>query len=248
MPKDLFSDRSDLYAKYRPTYPEALFHYIFGFVEKRGHAWDCATGNGQAAGVLANYFEKVEASDISAAQLEKAVQKPNIEYHLAPAEHTPFPDDTFDLITVAQAYHWLDWKAFYKEATRTGKPNAVVAVWTYNLFQCEDEAINGIVHHFYWDITLPYWDAARKYVEEGYQTVDFAFDPLPSKEFSIQLRYTKEQFKGYLSTWSGVQAYIKERGSSPLLLIEKDLDRIWNDAEQKTFHFPVNLRIGRIEK
>ena len=75
MPKDLFSDRSDLYAKYRPTYPEALFHYILSFVEKRNHAWDCATGNGQAAAVLANYFEKVEASDISAAQLEKARTK-----------------------------------------------------------------------------------------------------------------------------------------------------------------------------
>jgi ubiquinone/menaquinone biosynthesis C-methylase UbiE len=248
MPKDLFSDRSDLYAKYRPTYPEALYHYILSFVEKRNHAWDCATGNGQAAGVLANYFEKVEASDISAAQLEKAVQKPNIQYHMAPAEHTPFPDDTFDLITVAQAYHWLSPKEFYKEATRTGKPNAVVAAWVYNLFQCEDQAVNQIVRHFYRDITLPYWDAARKYVEEGYKTVDFAFDPLPSREFSIQLRYTKEQFKGYLSSWSGVQAYIKKKGSSPLLLIENDLDRIWNDTEQKEFHFPLALRIGRIRK
>jgi ubiquinone/menaquinone biosynthesis C-methylase UbiE len=248
MPKDLFSDRSELYARYRPSYPEELFHYILGFVAERNHAWDCATGNGQAAVVLAGHFKKVEASDISAAQLEKAVQRPNIHYHLAPAEHTPFADNSFDLITVAQAYHWLHWNEFRKEATRTGKQNAVVAIWTYNLLQSEDRNLNHLISHFYKDITDPYWDAARKYVEENYRTVDFEFAPLPSKEFSIELSYTREEFKGYLSSWSAVQAYIKKNGASPLPLIENQLDQIWKDAEQIPFHFPITLRIGRIRK
>jgi ubiquinone/menaquinone biosynthesis C-methylase UbiE len=248
MAKDLFSERSEFYAKYRPTYPKELFDYIFSFVEDRNHAWDCATGNGQAAVVLANHFKKVEASDISAAQLEKAARKPNIQYHLAPAERTPFPDNIFDLITVAQAYHWLNWKEFYKEATRVGKQNAVAAIWTYNLLQSEDKNLNQIINHFYRDITGPYWDAARKHVEEGYRTVEFEFDPLPAKEFVIELSYAKEEFKGYLSTWSGVQGYIKKKGNSPLLLIENDLDEIWKDEEQKKFHFPIALRIGRIRK
>jgi ubiquinone/menaquinone biosynthesis C-methylase UbiE len=248
MAKDLFSERSELYAKYRPTYPKDLFDYIFSFVEEKDHAWDCATGNGQAAVILANHFKKVEASDISTAQLEKAVQKSNIQYHLAPAEQTPFADDTFDLITVAQAYHWLNWKEFHKEATRVGKENAVVAVWAYNLFQSEEADVNKIINHFYRDITGPYWDAARKYVEENYRTVEFEFDPLPSKEFVIKLSYTKEEFKGYLSSWSGVQGYIKKNGSSPLILIEKDLDQIWNTEEQKKFYFPITLKMGRIRK
>jgi ubiquinone/menaquinone biosynthesis C-methylase UbiE len=248
MPKDLFSERSQLYAKYRPTYPQELYDYILQFVEQREHAWDCATGNGQAANVLANYFKKVEASDISEAQLKNAIQRPNIQYHVAPAELTPFPNGTFDLITVAQAYHWLQWKEFYMEATRVGKPNAIVAVWTYNLFRCEDENVNAVIDHFYWDIAGPYWDAERKYVEEGYRTVKFDFDPLPSKDFEIKRSWTKEEFKGYLSTWSGVQLYMKKVGSSPLPLIEDDLDRIWNDTEQKSFRFPLFLRIGRIRK
>lgn len=248
MSKDLFSERSELYAKYRPSYPKELFEYIFSFAEESDHAWDCATGNGQAAVVLADHFKKVEASDISAAQLEKAVHKPNIHYHLAPAEQTPFANDTFDLITVAQAYHWLNRKEFYKEATRVGKPNAVVAVWTYSLFQTEEEEINRIINHFYWDLTHPYWDAARKYVEDGYQTIEFDFAPLPSKEFFIELSYTKEEFRGYLSTWSGVQAYTKKKGASPLPLIENDLDRIWNNEEQKKFRFPLALRIGSVKK
>jgi len=248
MSKDLFSTASEDYAKYRPNYPQELFDYILQFVHEKTHAWDCATGNGQAAKVLAEHFQKVEASDISAAQLAMADQKPNIQYHLAPAEHTPFSNDQFDLITVAQAYHWLNWKDFYKEATRVGKENAVVAVWTYNLFSSEDHEVNKIIHHFYKDVTGPYWDAERKYVEQGYKTVEFEFEHLPSKDFSIELHLSKEQFKGYLSTWSGVKSYIRKVGSSPIALVENHLDKIWSDTEQKPFRFPIVLRIGRIRK
>lgn len=248
MAKDLFSSHAELYAKYRPAYPQQLFDYILSFVKEKKQAWDCATGNGQAAKVLANYFEKIEATDISEKQLENAVQKTNIHYRVAPAEHTPFASNSFDLITVAQAYHWLNWKAFFQEATRVGKQNAVVAVWTYNLFRCDDEAVNKIIRHFYKNITGPYWDAARKYVEEGYATVEFNFDPLPSNDFAISVNYNKEEFKGYLSTWSGTQQYIKQNGSSPLLLIEDDLNRMWNDEDIKNFEFPIVLKMGRVRK
>ena len=56
MAKDLFSKQSDLYAKYRPTYPQDLYEYILSFVKERNIAWDCATGNGQAAAVLSEFF------------------------------------------------------------------------------------------------------------------------------------------------------------------------------------------------
>jgi hypothetical protein len=52
MAKDLFSQQSKLYAQFRPSYPQELFDYILQFVKERGTAWDCATGNGQAASVL----------------------------------------------------------------------------------------------------------------------------------------------------------------------------------------------------
>jgi hypothetical protein len=48
MAKDLFSKQSDLYARYRPTYPKELYDYILSFVKEKNTVWDCATGNGQA--------------------------------------------------------------------------------------------------------------------------------------------------------------------------------------------------------
>lgn len=248
MTKDLFSLQSDYYAKYRPGYPAELFEYIVSFVKERKAAWDCATGNGQAAAALADYFERVEATDISEAQLSNAIKKPNVHYSLSPAERTPFPDDSFDLITVATAYHWLNWKVFHDEATRVAKPGAVIAAWAYNLVSCENDKVTDIIEKFYYQVVKPYWDYERKYVDESYITVDFNFDPLPEKEFHHSLEWTKEQLLGYLQSWSAVQKYIQENNVSPLLLIQEELNKVWPEDVPLTFHFPLFLKIGRVVK
>lgn len=248
MAKELFSAHSNVYAKYRPSYPPELFNYILGFVKEKACAWDCATGNGQAAKAIADHFQHVDATDISEAQLQNAVQKSNIRYQVSSAEHTPFASNSFDLITIATAYHWLNWSQFYDEATRVGKPECVVAAWAYHLLFCDDEAINQIIQHFYYDTVKPYWDYERKYVDESYKTVAFDFSPLPSKDFDLALSWSKESFLGYLSTWSAVQNYARQNGTSPMKLIEEELRNIWKEAEEKDFHFPLFLRIGRITK
>jgi len=248
MAKDLFSEQAKLYAQFRPTYPQQLFEYILQFVNEKKCAWDCATGNGQAAVVLADYFQKVEASDISQAQINNATKKQNIDYHICAAEETPFAENSFDLITVAQAYHWLNWKAFHDEAVRVGKFNAVIAIWTYSTLFSDDHKINNIIQHFYRNITGPYWDAERKYVDDGYATTDFDYELLPSKNFQINYSWNKEQLTGYLKTWSSVQKYIKANGTNPIDLIKAHLDTTWKDGETRIFCFPVFLRIGRIIK
>lgn len=248
MAKDLFSERAELYAQYRPTYPEALFAYILSFVKEKKVAWDCATGNGQAAVRLAQYVERVEATDISEAQLLNSVQKENIHYQLSPAETTPFADDTFDLITIATAYHWLDWAAFFQEATRVGKPDCVVAAWSTYTIQLPDAALQDIYHEFYWNIVGPYWDPERKYVDEQYLTVAFDFEPLPVQSFQIELVWTKQQFKGYMETWSATQKYTKANGKSPLTIIDSQLDELWDDSEVKKVFIPLCLRLGRVVK
>lgn len=248
MAKDLFSLQSGVYARYRPSYPVELFEYILSFVTKRDRCWDCATGNGQAANKLADYFNSVDASDISHSQIQNAIQKSNITYHICPAEQTPFADNSFDLITVAQAYHWLDWKKFKHEATRTGKHGAVIAIWAYNLLISDDEKLNKLIRHFYYDVTGPYWDPERKYVDEAYASVDFDFEPLPSRDFVTPLVWSKDHLKGYLQSWSSVQNFTRQQHFSPLEIIQNDLDAIWNDQQVKSISFPVFMKTGRIIK
>lgn len=248
MAKDLFSNHASLYAKYRPNYPPELFQHIFSFVDEKNRAWDCATGNGQAAYAIADHFKTVEATDLSEAQLANARQKSNIRYRRSPAETTPFENDQFDLITVATAYHWLNWPAFHKEATRVGKNGCVVAVWCYYTLFFEEDELNELYRHFYKDITGPYWEKERRYVDEKYQSVQFDFEPLPEREFETRLQWKKSDFIGYLETWSATQTYIRREGESPVNKILQRLNDLWNDEDEKTIIFPLCLRLGRINK
>lgn len=149
MAKDLFSDQASLYAAYRPTYPAELFTYLLQFVKNKTAAWDCATGNGQAAIALSRFFKTVYATDISEQQLKHAVNKSNIKYSTSAAEKTSFDDKTFDLITVAQAYHWLDFSLFEKEAKRVAKQDAIIAIWGYGLIYTAHPIINNMIRHLY---------------------------------------------------------------------------------------------------
>ena len=116
MSLDRFSAQAAQYARYRIDYPPELYAWLLPQVAVRIRAWDCATGNGQVAAVLAQYFEEVEATDLSESQLAQAPLLPNVHYRVAKAESTPFPDERFDLITVGQAVHWFEEPAWHREA------------------------------------------------------------------------------------------------------------------------------------
>ena len=66
--QDPFSDDAAFYAAHRPTYPRELYAWLADIVLDGIVAWDCATGNRQAAIALADHFEKVIATDASEAQ------------------------------------------------------------------------------------------------------------------------------------------------------------------------------------
>src|SRR6185436_18644427 len=248
MAKDLFSKQSDLYARYRPTYPKELYEYIVSFVKEKNIVWDCATGNGQAAVVLADHFKRVIATDISAAQIEKAVRKNNIEYSVCPAESTPFADNSFDLVTVAQAYHWIKWEEFKKEVIRVCKPNAVVAVWVYYNHTTGSEAVDNAIHDFYENVTKQYWDNERRFVEELYTTVEFDYELLPVKKFETILSWKREDLLGYISSWSAIQKFINTNGYTPVPDLEKEINKLWPEGEVKKVVFPIYLKLGRIIK
>jgi len=116
--KDNFSKQATEYSKFRPQYPDEMINYLVSFVQNKSVALDIATGNGQVAHKLSQFFETVYAIDISQNQLDNAIRGENIIYKVAAAENTFFKNQEFDLITVAQAIHWFDFDVFYKEIYR----------------------------------------------------------------------------------------------------------------------------------
>jgi ubiquinone/menaquinone biosynthesis C-methylase UbiE len=248
MAKDLFSNQASLYAQYRPGYPRGLYEYIIQQVTNRQLAWDCATGNGQAAVELAQYFEKVIATDISEKQLQQAQPHEKITYSITTAEQTPFADNSFDCITVAQAYHWFKFDEFGKEVKRVAKTGAIVAIWGYSMVVCEDDAVNTLINTFYRDTVGAYWDKERRYIDEHYTTVPFPYEPLPAKEFRISVQWNRQQLAGYFNTWSSVQHFIKANQYNPVNELAVEIEKVWRNDEAKDFYFPLFLKLGRVRK
>lgn len=243
--KDRFSTHANQYAQFRPTYPPELYQFIYQHVHAFDTAWDGGTGNGQAARDLSKKFKNVFATDISTRQLEQAYREENIFYSIA-AETTRFAENTFDLITVAQAAHWFDMKSFSAEAIRVSKPHGVIALWGYSLLTI-NPAIDILIHHFYTQVIGSYWDAERKHIDEHFKNLYFPFQEIEAPSFMISVSWTLEELEGYMTTWSAVQKFMYSEHQNPLPHLIAQINEHWQDQRQ-TVNFPLFLKIGRIIK
>ena len=243
--KDHFSAHASSYARYRPRYPEALFAYLASLCPAHDLAWDCATGNGQAAHGLAAYFDHVVATDASADQIANAAPHAHVAYHVAPAARSPLAAHTADLVTVAQALHWFDFDAFYAEVHRVLKPGAVVAAWTYGLLQI-NPTLDALIQRYYSDVVGRYWPPERRLVEDGYRSLPFPFDEIRPPRFTMSLLWTLDDLLGYLGTWSATRRFIDANTTNPVEHIAADLAGAWGDpADTKLIQWtlPVILFI-----
>lgn len=244
--KDLFSTHSAAYAAHRPTYPAALVDWLAAQCPARDAALDVGCGSGQLSALLADRFRSVTGIDASAAQLAQAEKRANVDYRVAPAEHTGVADRCVDLVTAAQAAHWFDRPAFYAEAKRVGRKDAVLALITYNVATI-DEEIDPVVKHFYKHVAGPYWAPDRRHVEEGYRSFDFPFEELAPPPFAIEVTWREPEVFAYVDTWSAVRGLEKAHGRAPVEEFHRDLQAAWGDPERaRVVRFPLSMRVGRM--
>lgn len=243
--KDNFSNQADLYAKYRPSYPLSLIQEILSHCNKRYLTWDCACGNGQISAMLSDSFENVFASDISQKQIDHAIQKPNISYHIETAENSSLKDSSVDLIVIAQAIHWFHFDEFYKEVKRVLKPDGIIAVLGYGLFSSIPQ-VDDIIQKFYVDVVGSYWDPERRYLDERYESIPFPFNELEIGRHDTKLMWGVDDILGYINTWSAIQHYVKKNGHNPSPMIEADLIKAFNGASQIEISIEIFNRVGTL--
>jgi SAM-dependent methyltransferase len=241
--KDHFSKQAADYAKFRPTYPQQLFEYLGSIAPSRQLAWDCGTGNGQAAVGLARVFDRVIATDASEKQISNAQPHRHIEYRVVPAETSGIKAGTVDLIMVAQALHWFDLDRFYDEVRRVLKKHSVLAASAYNLLHIEP-AIDEIVNRYYYEVVGPFWPPERKLIE-NFADLPFPFHEIEPPEFEMTAQWDFDHLIGYLRSWSSTQRFIAETDGDPLDEIGKDLSAVWGDPNQtRRVVWPLTFRVG----
>lgn len=244
--RNWFDQGGRAYARFRPEYPPELAAFLASTAPDKRLAVDVGCGNGQLTQLLAPYFDKVVGLDPSMDQIANASPNARIDYQCAPAERLPLPDACASLITAAQAAHWFDLPAFYREARRIALPGAVLALVSYGVMKL-DPALDARFRKFYDDEIGPYWPAERKLVDSGYATIAFPFEELARPALEIRLDWHLSEFLGYLTTWSAVRS-ANEAGHEELLMaFAHDIGKAWGDPDRKRpIAWPINMRIGKL--
>lgn len=245
MSSDHFSTQSREYATYRPSYPAELFDWLASNSRRREVAWDCACGSGQATTGLAQRFQTVIATDLSRSQLSFTPELPNVLWRVAQAEASGLDDSSIDLVTVAQALHWLDRNRFWREVQRVLRPDGLIAVWSYGIASISDSNVSSFVDRFYTQEVGAFWPAERKIVEQGYGDLHFPFAEIRAPKFELRANWSLEQLMGYLSSWSATQIAKKSTGIDPIPELRKLLETVF-PAQPIQLIWPISIRVGRL--
>ena len=205
--KTIFNALAEQYNAYRPHYPaEALLFLVtLGELDKASDVADIGTGTGRIALELAKYVRLVYAVDTASVmldQLQISAEEEglsNIRTIEAPGEATGLQNESLDLVTLAQAFHWMDKTTALKEAWRILKPEkSMVLLWN-QVTNTKDE--------YYSEITSlikkhnPNYKGGADILSADFPdhiNSSKLFSPIERYTFSFECSYTPENYVGFL--------------------------------------------------
>lgn len=135
------------YREARPQYPERLVTLIAGWLPEGAlKVLDVGAGTGIGTRALAGVLgprASILAVEPSPAMRREAEAAPGICWLDGRAEALPAADEAADLVFSAQALHWFDRPAFYRECGRALKPGGAVAILNNNRDYRRDAFASG---------------------------------------------------------------------------------------------------------
>lgn len=243
-----FSALAARYAAYRPTYPDALVEVLAREAPGHARAWDAGCGSGQLSVALAARFEHVLATDPSQAQLDAATPHPRVAYRRGAAEDGV--DGAWvgacDLVIAAQAAHWFDWPRFVAAAGAAARPGGVVGAISYGRVVIAGEA-GEVVDGFYDGTIMAYWPAERAHVHDHYARLRWPADwpAIATPPLAMTETWTRDEFVGYVSTWSATSRYVAARGAAGVDAFVARLATAWPDGERREVRWPLTVKLAR---
>ncbi|KDP31464.1 hypothetical protein JCGZ_15344 [Jatropha curcas] len=256
----LYDKLAGTYRDARPTFPTQWFSMLASLTPRHSLAWDAGTGNGQAAISIAEYYDRVIATEISEEQLEHAMKHPRVQYLHTPSSMSDDEvvsliggENSVDLVTVSVAVHWFDLERFYSQVKRLlRKPGGVIAVWTYNLIQVNPE-FDAIMWGFY-ERSIPFQNPKTKYAFDCYKTLPFPFENVgvgcegQPMILDMPKEMSFEGLLGLVGSWSAVGT-AKEQGVE--LLSEnviKEFETAWGGSDLvRTVIFKTYMLAGKVK-
>ncbi len=205
------------YARARPcVHPKALakFREFADVTDPFPLALDVACGTGQSTIPLTELAERVIGVDASEEMLAQATAHPRVTYRVALAEELPFGGGEFDLVTVAQALHWLETHQFRAEVNRVLRASGWFVIYT-SWFTEEmkgDPRFAGWFDGVYL-VRYPSPDRGPTDVNPKFAGM-YGFELCGEDEFSNEIAMSRRRFTDYQLSTSNIIAAVRRRGES----------------------------------
>jgi len=218
---ELFTDKSESYAKYRSGYPKEMIKRIIDPFKKQDviEAADIGAGTGISSRLMGDEGVKVTAVEPNEAMAEAAEEHENVKFVIAPAETTGLESGAYEIVSSFQAFHWFHFKQSLEEFNRILKPNGKLAlVWGY--WDESDEftgefirLINKASSKFEEKVT-PYDGFPSGYIKKWRIRLLWKLGWLPEFKSIKKLRFSYDQHlkKSDLIGYAASQSFIKHEG------------------------------------
>jgi SAM-dependent methyltransferase len=141
----LFDRQAEAYDRFRPTYPDPVIDELLGPVPAGLDVLDVGCGTGIASRQMAQRGAKVLGVEL-APRMAEIARRHGVEVEIAAFEGWDAAGRTFDRVTSAQAWHWLDLPvASAKAAAVLRRGGRLCLIWNAG-YQPDDlaDALEGV--------------------------------------------------------------------------------------------------------
>jgi SAM-dependent methyltransferase len=253
--KHTFNNQADLYNEARPKYPAELFSTLTKIINlpTDAHLLEIGPGTGQATKPFAEKDYSITAVEPGGKLVEVFKKElrnyDNVQIITNSYEDVELPTNTFDLVYVATAFHWLDPEIRFKKTHSLLKSGCFISI----IRTCH--ILSGETKDFF-DKTQPIYNQFANVSEKAAKSqvtklADIKADILDTdlfkqvyfKVFPMRITYTSEQYIKLLSTFSEVIAMNPGEQTSFLEQISNLIKNEFGGKIVKEFGIP--LTIGR---
>ena len=130
---DQWSGFADIYHSIRPVPPQIIPKMILTYARSAPHTVvDIGSGTGLSTTIWQSIAKKIigiEPNDDMRAIAESNVRSDNIVFQKGFSNHTELPPDSVDIVTISQAFHWMDVGSTLDEVYRILKADGIFAVY-----------------------------------------------------------------------------------------------------------------------
>ncbi|WP_371544647.1 class I SAM-dependent methyltransferase [Streptomyces sp. NBC_00554] len=220
MLREVFDEDAELYDRARPGYPPPLVEALIdrAGLSPESRVLEVGPGTGQLTVPLARLGCRVTAVELGPALAAVARRNlrlfPDARVEVSAFEEWPLPEEPFDLVVSATAFHWVDPKVRVPKATAALAPGGTLALIT-----TEHVAGGHWDQDFFDQVQRCYerWDPATppglRLPDEATLTPDTdeldhseQLDAVQIQRFTQEITYSAPEYLDLLRTFSGHRA------------------------------------------